>query len=419
MNKRTVGRAVRSVLLAGMTVWLTSCGGEIAPEPDSLNLYGGSARTNTYEHVGSFAKGSASAMIVETGNNDSTLPGAMTPPLPVGAGEVCVGTTDGAVVRLLENTVVWKTPLAGRAIPAAALCGDAQGNVYVVASDGSLASLTAGGKQRWRLALFTAGATVTYSDLLAVSDGVVAAATSGDIVKISFDGKVLWRRTSTLAPTKTFAADDDGNLYIALSQNVFDGNDSLVVLSARGQQVWALAFEHTRLIRTPVVYSTGVVVTGLRQAEADRVPVLHVIDRMGRVSWSKELTITPRGVSMAGDGTIVVAGYRPGIGDALSAVIAYSLEGQELWRMNYEFAIPTPVLVSGEVLAFVGIKGKAMGMYYMMRDGTYMDVVSMGSMPVMNLQPAVDPTGAILFTSAEQLGMIRVAPSGFNRILPF
>lgn len=412
-------RVLLSVFLAGVAVCLTACGSETTTDPDSLNLYGGSTRANTYEYVGPFAKGSASDMTVEIGENDSTLPGAITPPLPVSSGEICIGTTDGAVVRLLENTIVWKTPLAGKAIAASALCGDAQGNVYVMASDGSLASFAVDGKQRWRLVLFKAGAAITYSDLLAVSDGVVAAASSGEIVKISFDGKVKWRRLSDLAPTKTFAADAGGNLYIALSQRLFDGNDSLLVLSPQGQQVWALAFEHTRLIKTPVVYGTGVVVAGLRQAESDRVPVLHAIDQMGRIRWSKELTITPRGVSIANDGTIFVAGYRAGIGDALSAVIAFSQQGKQLWKMNYEFTIPTPILISEDVLAFVGVKGKSTGMYYMMRDGTYIDVVSMGDMPVMNLQPAVDAGGAILFTTSENLGMIRVAPSGFSRVLPF
>jgi outer membrane protein assembly factor BamB len=416
--KRGRKNSLVSLALLG-ALCLSACADKTTMDPDSLNLYGGSARTNAYEYTGPFAKGSASDMTVKVGENDSTLPGAITPPLPVGSGEICVGTTDGAVVRLLENTIVWKTSLAKRAVPAAALCGDAKGNIYVVASDGSLASFAADGKQRWRLALFKTGITITYSDLLAVGDGVVAAATDGEIVKVSFDGKVQWRRFSTLAPTKTFAADAGGNLYIALSQRLFDGNDSLLVLSPQGNQVWALAFEHTRLIKTPVVYETGVIVAGLRQAEEDRVSVLHDIDQMGRIRWSKELTVTPRGVSIAADGTIIVAGYRAGVGDALSAVIAYSPQGKQLWKMNYEFTIPAPVLISEGVLAFVGTKGKATGMYYMMNDGTYMDVVSMGDMPVMNLQPAVDASGAILFTTSENLGMIRVAPSGFNRILPF
>lgn len=406
---------IAPIVLACISI---GCSGELLPEPDSLQLYGGAARRNSYETGESFAKGATASQQV-TLPNDSTLPGAITAPLAVGVGEVCIGTVDGCVARLIGNTLLWKTPLAGHAIPAAALCGDANGNVYVVGNDGAITSLSADGKQRWRLAVFTAMRTTTYSDLLVVADGIVAGASNGDIVKVSFTGRVLWKRVSPLAPTKLCAADAEGNIYITLSNNVFNQTDSLVVLSPKGELAWSLSFEDTRLIKTPVVGGKAIVVVGIRQAENDRVSVVHSIDRMGRVQWSKELNITPRGVSIADDGTVIVAGYRAGIGEPLSAVIAFSGEGQRLWKMNFEFAIPTPVLISPEVLAFVGIKGKATGMYYMGRDGTFMDVVSMGNMPVVNLQPAVDASGAFLFASAEHLGIVRVSSSGWGRFLPF
>lgn len=396
---------------------VVGCGGNLVPEPDSLQLYGSATRRNSYETGESFAKGAAVNQQVKL-DNDSTLPGAITAPLSVGVGELCVGTADGAIARLLDNRLVWKTPLAGGAIPAAALCGDANGNVYVVSNDGAVTSFSADGKQRWRLAAFAALHTTTYSDLLAVSDGIIAGASTGDVLKISFDGRVQWKRHSPLVPTKLSAADAEGNIYVALSNNAFNQTDSLVVVSPKGVTMWALAFEHTRLIKTPVVTSKGVLVAGIRQAEEDRVSVVHSIDKMGRVQWSRELTITPRGVSVANDGTVFVAGYRAGIGEPLSAVIAFSPEGKKLWKMNFEFAIPTPVLVSPDVVAFVGIKGKATGIYYMKRDGTFIDVVSMGDMPIVNLQPVVDVTGSFLFASAEALGAVRVS-SGWGHILPF
>lgn len=410
-----VRRYIAYIALACIGV---ACSGELIPEPDSLQLYGSAARRNSYETGESFAKGATANQQLKL-PNDSTLPGAITAPLAVGAGEICVGTVDGFVARLLENMLVWKTPLKGHAIPAAALCGDANGNIYVVGNDGAITSFSADGKQRWRLVVFSATRITTYSDLLAVSDGIIAGASNGHIVKVSFNGRVLWKRISSLAPTKLCAADAEGNLYIALSNNVFNQTDSLVVLSPKGEPAWALPFEHTRLIKTPVVGAKAIVVVGIRQAEGERVSVVHSIDKMGRLQWSKELSITPRGVSIADDGTVIVAGYRAGIGKPLSAVIAFSGKGQKLWKMNFEFAIPTPVLISPQVLAFVGIKGKSTGMYYMGRDGTFMDVVSMGNMPVVNLQPVVDARGAFLFASVEHLGMVRVSSSGWGRLLPF
>lgn len=412
-------RVLRGITgLCAAAVVLSACSGDVKLEPDQLNMYGGSRRASSFEFVDAFVKGSPVNDKVELAN-DSTLPGAITPPLVLAEGDICIGTVDGTVARTIEDALVWQTPLAGKAVPAAAMCSDANDNVYALGNDGALTSLDRNGKQRWRSAIFRAGSTITYSDLLAVKDGVVAAASYGDIVKISFGGKVLWRRSSTVSPTKTFAADGEGNLYVAMSHNEFGGTDSLLVLTAQGRQVWSLAFEGTRLIKTPVITDNAVIVTGVRNAENVRVSVLHKIDRMGRIQWSKELKITPRGVSVARDGTIYAAGFRAGVSDPLSSVIAISPQGAELWKRNYEFAIPSPVLVSNEVLAFMGTKGMSTGLYYIMRDGTFVDVVSLGEMPVVNLQPAVNAQGVIVMASVENLGSVRISSSHFGGVLPF
>lgn len=400
---------------AGAVLVLSGCSDTSTIPSDQLNLYGSAARTCSYETLEAFAKSAPVSEVVEPAE-DSTLPGAITPPLALAAGDVCIGTVDGAVARVIENQLVWKTPLAGKSVPAAALCGDANGNVYVVGSDGAVSSFDAQGKQRWRLTAFRSGPAITYSDLLAVKDGVVAAASNGDIAKISFDGKVLWRWSSVLSPTKTFAADDAGNLYIALSHNEFEGTDSLLVLSSAGNMVWSLAFEGTRLIKTPVVTDNAVVVTGVRKSDNIRVSVLHKIDRMGRILWSREVKFTPRGVSVSHNGTIYVAGFRAGVGDPLSSVVAIASDGAELWKRNYEFAIPSPVLISGEMLVFMGTKGTSTGVYFIMRDGSFVDVISLGAMPVVNLQPAVDTRGVVLLASVESLGLVTVGAKG---ILPF
>ncbi len=409
---------IAGVYAAALFALCSACSDGVRLEPDQLNLYGSAARACSFEDVDAFAKTSPMNQVVEL-VEDSTLPGAITPPLVLAEGNVCIGTNDGAVACLMEDVLVWKTALAGNAVPAAALCGDNSENVYAIGNDGAVTSFDAKGRQRWRLAAFRSGPVITYSDLLAVQDGIVAASSAGDIAKISFDGKVVWRWTSVLSPTKTFAADDGGNLYIALTHNEFEGTDSLLVLSPQGKQVWALAFEGTRLIKTPVITGNAVVITGVRQAENIRVSVLHKIDRMGRILWSKEVTITPRGVSIARDGTIYVAGFRAGLDDPRSAVIALSPQGTELWKKNYEFAIPSPVLISDEVLAFMGTKGMSTGLYLIMRDGSYIDVVSLGAMPVVNLQPAVDAQGIIVLASVESLGTVLVGATGIRDILPF
>ncbi len=411
-------RKITGICAVAVLTLCAACSDGVKLEPEKINLYGGRARCGSFEFVEAFSKTSPVKKIVEL-DNDSTLPGAITPPLVMAEGDVCIGTNDGAVARVVEYLLLWKSTLAGKALPAAAMCGDASDNVYVVGNDGALTSFDSKGKQRWRLSVFRAGSMITYSDLLAVSDGVVAASSDGNVAKVSFDGKVLWRRSSTLSPTKTFAADGDGNIYIALSHNEFDGTDSLLALTAQGKQLWALAFEGTRLIKTPVVADNAVIVTGIRQADNIRVSVLHKIDRMGRIQWSREVKITPRGVSIARDGTIYVAGFRAALGIPLSSVIAISPQGAELWKKNYEFAIPSPVLISGENLAFMGTKGSSTGLYFIMRDGTFIDVVSLGAMPVVNLQPTVDAQGVIVLASIESLGTVLVGTAGVRDILPF
>jgi outer membrane protein assembly factor BamB len=410
---------------------------QTARQQTDYTFYGGAGRASNYEQS---AAAFSNAMIIrdKPRNHDSlkatsALRGATMPPVPLTFTSNYLTTLDGYVVRYANNEVEWKVLFdapsgkhSSKTIAASFACTDREDTFYVLASDGAVYSIGKDGKRRWKQALFTPGQQSLFSDLLVVADGIVAGfsdnGSRGNLVKLGFDGTVLWNNAYTFAPTHTFAADEQGNIIAALSGNTAGMTDSVVSIAPNGAARWMRAVPATRLLGMPVVSANSIITWGIREQSGQRSDVVCAFDLAGKPLWTKELTFTPQGIAVGTRNNapfIVVAGYRVGMGEPLTFVLGLDASGKEQWRLTYNIAIMGAPMMSSDNIAFVGTKGEALGVYIMGKDGVYQNVVSLSDAPPLCLIPAVDSENNLVFATTDAIGLIKVGKLPVQRMLPY
>ncbi len=414
---------------------LSSCVGQ-QKGLDNYNFFGGKTRTNGYEWTGTFSASLTFQEQTRFTRDDKTtkLVGASSLAIPLTFTISYIPTSDGFVTRVMDKTVEWRSPLdsvgGSRAVIAAMPCSDKEDTFYGIANDGALYAFARDGKRRWKLPLFPNTASTLYSDVLIVTDGIVAGVSGnegGEVVKVGFDGKILWRQASMLAPTKTFAADDKENILVGFTNETFGATDSLVLFAPNGKRLWSKALESTRLLRMTATLGTMGFATGLKDSGNDRTPTLFAFNlSTGALLWQRLLLVTPTGIAVStvnnpegADTMIVIAGSKIGIADPMGAVMAFSTQGKELWRKGFELQVVSTPMVSKENIAFIGKQGTAVGIYYVKKDGTFGSVFSISDMPAMLLQPAIDYDANMVFATTDALGIVRVGRSPAQKLLPY
>lgn len=394
---------------------LNSCSAEKFVGGDATNLHGGLTRANSFENFEPFVSGD----FEEERISPKDTSGSPVAPLVVSNYQTYLATFGGSVILTGATGVLWEAKLDNKAIAAAGMCADKNQNVYVIANDGALYSFDESGKRRFKKQIASGDMRyVLFPDLLAMRDGIVAGASSGEVLKMSFDGNIIWQRNSTFAPTG-FASDGNG-VFVGMSGNTFATTDSLLYIERDGRQLWERPFENMRIIHTPVVSGSKIFLAGVRSAQDRRVPVVHTMDMTGRIIWSRELAVMPRGVSVAADGTIYVAGSQAGVGETRGAVTSLTPDGNKNWTMFFDMSIVTPAIISTDQVACVGTKGRAVGLYFLNRtDGELRSVLSLSDAPLFYPQPGVSPDGTLVFAQSERAGIVRILEGALHRLSPF
>jgi outer membrane protein assembly factor BamB len=445
--------------VAVVVVWLASLQ-SCAQRQDftGFNSYGGAGRANNYETNGVFSASFTFQEQARLSKDDKTpLPGASTMLVPLSFAVSYIPTLDGKVARVGNKIVEWRFSLDSTAVIYAAPVADRQDNFYGFASNGLVYSLAPNGKLRWKANALPADGSASSllsdnsffcCDLLLLRDGIVAAyntSDGGSIVKINFDGKLLWRQSSSLAVVKSCAADEQDNIIAALSSFDVTEADSIVMIAPDGKRRWAVGLEHTRILKMPSLAAGAIYVSGLQASASlsasslalpaslakeslrqrqrnegiERLPVLRALDaKSGAARWTKPLLALPQGLA-ANKEMVVVAVTQVGLAEPYSALVAYTHDGKELWRKGFAFAIVSTPLLSKENIAFIGTKGEASGVYFVQRDGTFGSVFSISDMPAILRQPAVDYDCNLVFATTDHLGVVRIGGSPVQKLLPY
>ncbi len=402
-------------LITSLIILLNSCGSD-SGEGKPVNIYGGAGRTNSFEDFGSFYN--KYPVIDKIEFKDSS--GAITAPLVLPNSEIIVSTVKGNILLISQKQVKWSYKIDSVELPSASLAADANVNIYVISTGGKLYSISKDGVLNWKKKIIdSAGRYDIFSDLLVQDDGVVTAVSNGKIIKVGFDGNIRWIYSASLSPAKTFAADEKGNLYIPLTHDEFGATDTLLCLSSAGKVVWKKGFENTRFIKSPVVFNKKVYLFGITESGEQKITSIYSLHQKGKILWKKEILLFARFLSVDKDGRAYITGYNSGIGEAMSGVFCFSTDGKLVWKKYFEVIIPSVPLISKKYIALVVSDKNAVGVYFLKKDGTLYEVVSMENMPVLYLQPAVTSAPILIFSGAEELCIVSIDAPPFDKFLPW
>jgi hypothetical protein len=382
---------------------LLSCQSETSLKGESINLYGGASRANSYERFGSFVVNvSTNEKIFSPDSSDM-----MIPPLALSSYRTVCATVEGSIIQFTSAMVEWSAKLDTGRYVVAGMCADGLQNIYAVGSDGYVYSFASDGKRRFKTRIPSEDS-ASYRDILAVSDGIILTSTSGTVSKVSFEGKVLWHYISLLSSVSMSSADDQ-NIYTSLTHNDVQANDTLLCLSSDGKCRWKIGVS-ARLMTAPVV-GNGRIAVGVVQLG---IPKILTVGFNGKELWIQEVEATPRGISMATDGSIITVSYNAGIGTPQSSIEQFSLIGKHEWTIKFNALIASPALIGTTNIALIGVQSSAIGVYLINRKGVLDTFLSLDSAPALILKPIVAPGGNIIFAAARHGYITRVgAKRGF------
>ena len=412
-----LGKSELTLLMIVSLLLIGSCDREVSLKGEPVNNYGGFSRNNSYERFGDFYR-----QIYYVDSYDSVLSGGAIAPLLALSGYKIVFPSSEGEINLFDNRELkWHKKLDSDNVASAGMCADKEQNIYVIDNFGKLYSFSVSGKLRWKKYFnkITVNDIVTFSDLLAVDDGIIAASSDGKITKYSFDGTVIWQRNFNSAILKYFPADNKGNIILPLSKNVFGETDTLAFLSNNGKVLWKKHFLNARIIKPPVYSYNKIYISGLVVIKEEKYPVIYCLDTKGRVKWKKELSLMPRFLSVDSDDRLYVVAYNSGLGKPISLLIVYDKYGKKVWDKYIEVSITSPILIAEKILAFAGSDEIASGLYFMRKNGFLENVISLSEAPILNLQPIVTPNLNILFGGAEKVQIIRIDETPMKKFIPW
>jgi hypothetical protein len=412
------------ILIITLSILFASCSNE---KPDNFgNLFGGAGRRNSYEFTKKFQNSIVNKNIIAS----KDISGAIAMPLPLPNGDVVIATQSGSLVIASNATVIHEIKLSDSSYVYSAMAYDSLNNIFCIDTKGILYSINYNGTINWKYSLKDLEKTLNldtkdyssiYSDLLLQSDGIVISSNlpkKSLICKVNKSGKLAWNYISNLSITQTFSADENENLHFSLNDLRDNGVDSVLTLSKEGKFKNAIGLNKVNLVKTPICYAGRMYFAGIVNRNDKQLSILYCYDYNGKEIWNKELSILPRNLSIANDTTLYFIGFNPGLGQRTSGMLAFDAKGNKKWQMFYEYAIPTPVMISKTQLAFAGTNGASIGLFIVDRsNGELQNIVDLGNTINLNLKASVSNEGCIILAGSDQTAYIKLDYTQIEKIL--
>lgn len=414
INTLKVSRLSIIGLVAAVASLFVGCSHE-SLKGSNINYFGTEGRSNSYENYKDFINYKHFDESIKDSNNS----GATVAPLPLSNQEFIFAATDGSISLIANQEVVWTNKLDKHNIIAAAMCADKEQNTYAVSNSGVIYSYAYDGTLRWKHNLKKdIGSNDIPCDLLMLDDALYTGISNGYIKKLSLDGKVQWERQLASDINKTISAYDN-TLYFTLSSGE-NHNDTILALDANnGKEKWRKSMG-IRIVKYPVTNGKNIVCSGLRYENAESISPIFYMDMNGKVLWQKEVYLVPRYLSLSENGELFINTFQSGLGEQVSRVYKFDSKGKCLWEKNFNFTIPTPVMISQTKLAFLGVNEVSLGLYFINKEsGVIEGIMSYSNEKPIIHTPTVKPDGSIAFAYAQNWGFLTVDKSWFSKIIPW
>lgn len=409
-----INKIILLLLICAVVPMLNSCG-YVDFKGSTVNQFGGSSRANNYENFKEFFKYTSNTIELKTKDTS----GISTYPMSLASDKMVCANFNGSVM-MFTGDLLWETKLDPNSIIGSAMCADPEQNIYMIDTKGKVYSLSDKGKIRWKSDCFESKSLQVFSDLLCLKDGIIAADNYGTLIKLSFDGKLLWKKEFGLDVLKAFPADKNDNIIIPLSHNEFGLNDTLMILNSQGNIVRTIDAKG-RITCSPIVYDDKIycgVVIGIGENKTSKICEFDV--NSGKMNGSTDIQVMPRYLSAVEDGSVIGVGIYAGLQYNVSMIYCINKDHKVEWLKYSDQTVASPVLVGRKSLAYVGLTDNTTGLYFIDKEkGNYMSVLSYSNYP--NLMPflAYRPDGALVMGGSEKFVIVKSDESFFSKLLPW
>ncbi len=393
-----------------------SCEFNRSLEGEPVNLMSDAARTSNYEKYGELYLYSAYSdfPVIE----DTT--GSYVPPLALAANKVVLTNLNGLVTLIAGKNPEWIAQLDSNDVAIAGMAADPKQNIYLIANSGSLYSYSNTGELRWKKTFpHPEERHIVFSDLLALKDAIVIASNKGLLAKIDFNGNIIWEKRFPVGISRTFSADEDGNLLIPLTHRSFGRTDTLLFLDKDGNKIWSWSRDEFRIMSYPVFSGNSIYIAGTLASSNDQNNLAITLNMQGKVEWEVKMDAVPRFISTDSEKHLYVISYNLGLGKPISIASCYSADGNQLWEYYYKTTAYSPMIIGGKYICFSGRGANTTGIYFMEKNGKYIKTVSLSNLPDIVMKPEVKPDGVTIFAGSERLAIIRIDEIWINKIIPW
>jgi hypothetical protein len=337
--------------------------------------------------------------------------------------KIAIATRAGSINVSLGDDTLWTTKLPDSLYIIAGMCADKDQNLYAITNNGTLFSYSANGRLRWKFFFADVADTslVLFSDLLALSNGIVAASSDGMLIKIDTAGKQEWKKTFTGSIPKLFPADEEDNVYLPVTFDTFGGTDSIYCVDKNGKVKWKRGLVNTRIIRAPALDDKNLYVPVITGSGDTKKPMLISFDKSGILLWQKELQFSPRYISTGLEDEVIVTCWDLPFGKPYSIITCFDSKGKQLWEKAVDLIISSPLLISKNSYAFVGVRENTAAVFYFKRgdEVALFSDYQMPDNPSVDLIPVVLPGSVLAFAGSEEYLIYRIDNTKLEKLFPW
>jgi len=406
---------MKSIILILIALMVVSCGSPF-DEP-TFNTNGGIARSNSYEQFKDFVSN-----FIEVKTFDTTgKSGANFEPLVIGNFEFWLIGSGSYIAYINQDKMQKFIEIEDASLAASRPAADGIKNIYFVTLKGNIYSYSIDGKKRFELPFANnISEFETFSDVLSTSNGVYFGSSSGRLIKIDFDGRLIYEKQFGAAISRSFSADKDGNIYIGITHNLFGATDTLAMLDTKGELVFSKPIDNVRLIRNPIVSDDVIYIAGQYQTDVIQGSLVACYDKTGFERWRQEIPVFPRHISINRKGDLYVCGFNTGVGEGMSGLIAYNRSGKQIWRLYITATVSAPMIIGKKKIAIVGNTPNGSAIFFLDKgNGKMIADKALNEVPPFYSVPAVLGDGSLVFSINDRIGIVRVTDTSINKILPW
>jgi len=401
------------LLILSMALILLSCSDSEGAK-DFDNSSGGIGRNNSYEYVDGFQYQIRSEILIDS------LHGTTCPPHILGNQKIIMASENSSIVSLFSNEKEWEYNLDSGHVIGSGFASDKSNNIYTIDNYGIVYSIDSDGKQRFKKELIEASKLEFFNTPLSLPNNIIFSSSNGDIVSVDTNGNENFRLEFDTDIIGEISALNEDNILLTLTNGTFGATDTLVCLDNIGNEKWRFSSEGYRFLKGAITNGINIAVGGTKQLDDNKLSKMFYLDSTGKVNWDKEISSLPRFLSMSNNGELFVVTYDSGFRKMLSGVFSYSSEGDLNWNIYYDYSIPTPALISGNIISFLASNRETYGLFYLNRDdGVLMHSLDIGEAAPIEFSPAIGDDGTLNFSGKNQLRLIRIDETAISKILPY